>query len=311
MIKEIYIADPSIFNKLKPKQAKILIRLIDKILVSNENDDLFDILDGVLDLDNENMNTLARQLKKTTLDNIVGTIEILQKRQIAIHKLKEIMENRFSEILETPDLQRIIENNTWLFGPKYAILGAEEDTFHKIAKNLRDQINDIDVVSDEDISEGADTEGVNRQVDLFLSRKTPTYDSHGKQYYNCVIIEIKRPGISLNKKHLQQLDDYAEIIARHEAFNSAHMKFELLLIGRKISRDDVRIKQRMESLKDKGEFGLVTDGRIKCYVKNWFTIFDEFNLTNGYLIENLSTKLESLEQTPTNDLVEGLQVKSV
>lgn len=195
--------------------------------------------------------------------------------------------------------------------PKYAILGAEEDTFHKIAKNLRDQINDIDVVSDEDISEGADTEGVNRQVDLFLSRKTPTYDSHGKQYYNCVIIEIKRPGISLNKKHLQQLDDYAEIIARHEAFNSAHMKFELLLIGRKISRDDVRIKQRMESLKDKGEFGLVTDGRIKCYVKNWFTIFDEFNLTNGYLIENLSTKLESLEQTPTNDLVEGLQVKSV
>ena len=62
VIKEIYIADPSIFNKLKPKQAKILIRLIDKILVSNENDELFDILDGVLDLDNENMNTLARQL---------------------------------------------------------------------------------------------------------------------------------------------------------------------------------------------------------------------------------------------------------
>ncbi len=310
VVKEIYFADPSIFNKLKAKQAKILINLIDKILVSNKNDDLFDILDGVLDLDNENMSLLAKQLKKTTLDNIIGTIEVLQNRQTTIHKLKEIMENRFATVLETPDLQKIIENNTWLFGAKYETLGAEEDTFHNIAKKLRNQINDIDVISEDDVSEGATVEGINRQVDLFLSRKTPQFDSTGKKFFNCLIIEIKRPGISLNKKHLQQLDDYAEIIEKHDAFNSAHMRFELILIGRKISKDDIRIKQRIESLKDKGENGLITDGRIKCYVKNWFTIFDEFDLTNGYLLENLKTKLDSLEDTSTKNLIEDLQAKS-
>ena len=33
------------------------------VLVSNENDALFDVLEGVLDLDAENMSLLARQLR--------------------------------------------------------------------------------------------------------------------------------------------------------------------------------------------------------------------------------------------------------
>ena len=226
-------------------------------------------------------------------------------------KLREIMENRFTEVSETPDLQSIIENNTWLFGSQYTTLGAEEDTFQVIAKNLRDKVQDINLVSNDDLAEGSVITGVNRQVDLFLARKVPTYDSEGKEFYKCIIIEIKRPGIALNKKHLQQVDDYAEIITKHAAFGSDRMKFELILVGRKISRDDVQIKRRLVGLKDKGEYGLVTsDNNIKCYVKDWFTIFDEFDLSNRYLLENLSTKLGTLSDIPTKNLVDELQSKT-
>ncbi|MGZ8174845.1 MULTISPECIES: ATP-binding protein [Methylobacter] len=308
VVKEIYLADPSIFNNINAKQAKILIRLLDKILVSNENDSLFDVLEGVVELDSENLDMLANQLHKTTLENVISTIESLQKRQHAVLKLREVMENRFAEVSETPDLQKIIENNTWLFGPQYTTLGAEEDTFQVIAKNLRDEVKDINLVNDDDLAEGAIVDGVNRQVDLFLARKVPTYDSEGKEFYKCVIIEIKRPAVSLNKKHLQQVDDYAEIITNHAAFGSDRMRFELILVGRKISRDDVQIKRRLNSLKDKGEYGLVTDdNNIKCYVKDWFTIFDEFDLSNRYLLTNLNTKLGTMSDTPTRDLIEELQ----
>mgnify|MGYP000488705644 CR=1 FL=1 len=310
-VKEIYLADPAIFNTLNSKQSKILIRLLDRILVSNENDSLFDVLEGVIGLDADNLDRLANQLHKTTLENIVSTIESLQKRQLSVSKLREIMENRFTEVSETPDLQSIIENNTWLFGSQYTTLGAEEDTFQVIAKNLRDKVQDINLVSNDDLAEGSVITGVNRQVDLFLARKVPTYDSEGKEFYKCIIIEIKRPGIALNKKHLQQVDDYAEIITKHAAFGSDRMKFELILVGRKISRDDVQIKRRLVGLKDKGEYGLVTsDNNIKCYVKDWFTIFDEFDLSNRYLLENLSTKLGTLSDIPTKNLVDELQSKT-
>jgi hypothetical protein len=310
LVRKIYYADPTIFNSLKEKQLKIIVRLLDKISISCDNDSLFDVLESVLELEPEKMKALSMQISKSKLEYIVSTIEVLQKRQTAIHKLREIMEHRFSEVLETPDLQKIIENNTWLFGAQYATLGAEEDTFQAIAKKLRSQINDIDVISDDDISDGATVEGVNRQVDLFLSRKVPVHDSQGNPSYKCVIIEIKRPGISLNKKHLQQIDDYTEIIAKHDAFGSDRMKFELILVGRKISRDDFRIRQRMDGLKDKGEYGLVSYTPIKCYVKDWFTIFDEFDLMNAYLIDNLHTKLESFSESSTERLVKDLQSKT-
>lgn len=308
MVKDIYLADPQVFNRLSAKPAKILIRLLDKVLVSNENDTIFEVLEGVLDLNSESVENLANQLRKTTFENIISTIESLQRRQHTIHMLKEIMDNRFSEVLETPDLQKIIENNTWLFGPQYTTLGAEEHSFTSIAKNLREKIKGVNIVSDSDIEEGAKVEGANRQVDLFLARRIPTFDASNKQIFKCVIVEIKRPSISLNKKHLQQVDEYCEIISKHPSFASDKIIYEVILIGRKISKDDFQIRHRMNSLKDKSEFGLVTnDDKIKCYVKDWYTIFDEFYLSNSYLLKTLNSKLHDLSERDTGDIVVDLQ----
>lgn len=310
LIKEIYISDPQVFNNVSKKPAKILIRLLDKILVSNENDSVFEVLEGVLDLSNESMESLAEHLRTTTLENIVSTIEVLKKRQNAVHCLKEVMDNRFLEVLETPDLQKIIESNTWLFGPQYTTLGAEEDDFTRIAKNLRERITGVDEVTAQDIEQEKLVDGAKRQVDLFLARKTKTFDARGNSIFKCVILEIKRPSVSLNKKHLQQLDDYAEIISKHPSFNSDRMYFELVLIGRKISKDDFQIKHRKESLKHCAEYGLVSESpKMKCYVKDWFTIIDEFELNNTYLLENLNTRLESLSEQNTECLVQQLQQK--
>lgn len=308
VLKNIYVADPTIFNKIKEKQAKVLVRLLDVLLVSNENDALFDVLDGVLDLNSESIAALAEQMSRTTLENIISTIEVLQKRQLSVHKLREIIGVRYKEVLETPDLQKIIENNTWLFGPQYTTLGAEEDTFTRIARNLREQVKGIHDVESGDIFEDVEIKGANKQVDLFLARKIPTFDADGKEIFKCVIIEIKRPSVSLNKKHLQQLDDYAEILAKHPDFSSDKLRFELILVGRKISKEDIQIRQRLKSLKEKAEYGLVTDtDNMKCYVKDWFTIFDEFELSNNYLLGNLQTKLEDLTADPTVSMVKELQ----
>ncbi|SAK51044.1 DNA mismatch repair protein [Caballeronia glebae] len=310
LVTSIYVADPSVFNAASKKQRKIIIRLLDRLAVSNENDSLFDVLNSVLDLDEESVKSLADQLKQTTLENIIATIEILQRRQAAASKLRALMNDHYRDVLETPDLQKIIENNTWLFGPGYETLGAEEDTFTKIARELRNKIPQINNIGAEDVDdEVADIAGAQRQTDLFLARRIPTIAPNGQQVYRCVIIEIKRPGIALNIKHLRQLDDYATIIKKHPEFGSERMHFELILIGRKISAADTEIESRMRGQIARGELGLVSDDpRMKRYVLNWYTLLDSFELANTFLLEQLRFRRDSFNQSTKDQLVEELQV---
>lgn len=308
IVRAIYTADPAVFNSMTKKQRKILVRLLDRLSVSNENESLFDILHNVLELDATSVDELAAQLKKTTLENIISTIELLQRRQHAVSELRALMNFHYAEVLETPDLQRIVENNTWLFGPQYETLGAEEATFTKVVKTLRDHVRDIDRIEDDDVEGAASVEGANRQPDLFLARKLVHFDSFGKKYYRCIVVEIKRPSIALNIKHLRQLDDYAAIIKKYPEFTSENIHFELILLGRKISDSDTEIASRMAQLLSRGETGLVTqDPRMKRYVLNWYTLLDGFELANSALLERLKLKRDELSNRSKDELVGQLQ----
>lgn len=317
-VKSLYLADPTIFNNIKEKPVKILLALIDKILVSNENDTIFEIIGEILNLDENQINIFSRQIKNSSLKNIVSTIEVLQKRELAVHKLREIMVKHYREVLETPDLQGIIESNTWLFGNKYTMLGAEEDDFQKISLNLRKHVKGIDLIDEgdlesTDLEEELNIDGVRRQVDLFLARKNIGFNSRGESYYQCTIIEIKRPAIALNEKHLKQIRDYARIISEHSGFSMEKMRFEIILVGRKISEKDFDIHSALETAVAKNEPGLVfstKNDRIKGYVKTWGTIFAEFDLANHYLLNKLQTKRDSLEEKSSKQLVDDLQKPS-
>jgi hypothetical protein len=312
LVKLVYMSDPTVMTSLNKKQKKIIVRLLDRISVSNENDALFNILNEVLDLDGPSLEKFSGQLRHTQLEHIISTIEVLQQRQTAVRKLKDLMNNHYKIVLETPDLQQIIENNTWLFGHRYETIGAEEDTFTKIAKSLREKVKYINDVDSDDFEDDAEIDGANRQTDLFLARKIPALDSFGKKYYRCIVIEIKRPSIALNIKHLRQLDDYANIIKKHPEFSSEHIRFELILIGRKISQADTEINSRLQGQIHKSDMGLVSDdGAMKRYVMNWYTLLDGFELAHSHLLEVLKLRRESFASWTKQELVEDLQSSEI
>lgn len=308
LVRNIYIAEPRVFHNATKKQAKLIIRLLDRLAVSNENDALFEVLEGALDLDAKSMENLAKQLNRTTLENIVASIEVLQRRATAVQQLRYVMNEHYRKVLETPDLQKVIESNTWLFGPRYETIGAEEDTFAKIVRGMRDEIMARGPVDMEDVDDEKDLPGAQRQVDLFMARKFPAFDSLGNLVYKCIVVEIKRPAISLNKKHLRQLEDYAEIIANEPQFKSEKMHFELILLGRQISSADTIIKSRLNAHALRNDPGLVTeDSRIKLYVMNWYTLLDGFELTHGFMLDKLKLKRDDYSAATREELVVELQ----
>lgn len=310
LVRNIYIAEPRVFQTASKKQAKLIIRLLDRLAVSNENDALFDVLEGALDLDAKSVQVLANQLKNATFENIVASIEILQRRAMAVEQLRHVMNVHYREVLETPDLQKVIESNTWLFGPRYETLGAEEDTFTEIARKMRDKVMARNPVDVDDVDDEEDLPGAKRQTDLFLARKFPSLDSTGNKVYKCIVVEIKRPAISLNKKHLRQLEDYAEIIKHQPQFKSEKMHFELILLGRQISSADTIITSRLNSHVLRNDPGLVTeDPRMKLYVMNWYTLLDGFDLTHGFMLEKLKLKRDDYSTSTREELVVELQAE--
>jgi hypothetical protein len=313
ILRAIYTADPTALKSLKKAQKKIVVRLLDKLAVSNENDAIFEVLNSVLELDDVSTKLLAKQLKSMSLQSIVSAIEVLRRRHEVADKLRTLMNDHYVETLETPDLQGIIEANTWLFGSSYETLGAEEDTFTKIAKSLRDAVRGVDHVDREDLDTNEPTtiQGANKQMDLFLARKVPHHDSMGRKIYRCIVVEIKRPSIALNYKHLQQLDGYAQLIKKHAEFSSEAMHFELILIGRKISEADTEIRSRMQGQVAKGLPGLVSDDdRMKRFVLNWYTLLDNFLLTNQAMIDALKLKRDSFANLSRPELVTDMQKKA-
>ncbi|WP_186302764.1 ATP-binding protein [Pseudomonas alabamensis] len=310
ILRVVLISEPRVFKDSNKKQRKLVIRLLDRLAISNENDAIFEVLESVLDLDDSAMRIFSDQIKTAKLNNIIQTIERLQKRELAVSRIDEIMRNHYQKTLETPDLQSVIEANTWLFGNQYETIGAEEDTFTVIAKKHRDLVGGIDSIEEHDIDEGATVEGANRQVDLFLVRKQMQFDSATHQpYFKCVIIEIKRPSVALNKKHLRQIEDYAEIIEKSAEFNGARTRYEIILVGRKISGEDTAIKNQLIGHSGMNEPGLVGTGRVKQYVKTWKTIIEEFEIANNFLLSTLQTQIKTIEGTQ-EELLARLQEPS-
>lgn len=307
IVRMVYVADPGLFGSLPKKQRSVLIRLLDRLSVSNENDAIFDVLRGVLDLDAVAVKQLASHLERTSFDSIVETIEALQKRQTAVDQIRQLMRVHYKEVRETPDLQKIIELNTWLFGPQFETLGAEETTFTEIARRLRSKIREIDKVTDQDIEDEATIEVSQRQPDLFLVRKLPVPDALGRMQNRWVIIEIKRPSIALNYRHLAQIDEYIRIIEGDSEFAADQTRVELILVGRKISSADTTIRSRLKQIADRGVPGLIRqDERFTVFVLNWETILAGFELTNEYLLKHLRLKRTELEGASKVELVDAL-----
>ena len=308
MVRQTYIADPRLFDGGSEKQTKVLIRLLDRLAVSSENDALVDVLNGALELDPAATARLAGHLRRSSMENIAASIDVLQRRELAVQKLRHLMTEHYRDVLELPDLQRIIENNTWLFGPRYETLGAEDDSFTKIARSIRDRVVGLREPAEEDVDCADDLHAARRQPDLFLARKFPAVDSLGRQIYKFIVIEMKRPAISLNKKHLRQLEDYAEIIKSMAEFDSELMHFELILVGRRISSKDSRIRSRLHGNVVRGDLGLIEDNpNMKLYVMNWTSLLASFELTHHFMLEKLKLKRAELVGRTKGELVAELQ----
>ena len=287
MISVIYSAEPKIFSNLNVTQQKTLIRLFDMSMQSGEIENLYAVLEGVMDMSSEDRADLAGLLKYTNLSNITKTIAIIKDRLEVIQKLKYLVldEERYST--EIDHIQPFIEKNYWIFGEQYYLVTAEEPDFEEALRRY------LYVLRGEDHPKGTiHIDSMHRQKEMDIFAVQRRLDGTVKK---CIVVELKRPSKVLGSKELQQVKNYFSVIDGESRFNAPNIDWEFFLVGNDYNKE---IADEIESARHHGERPLVFSvGRKKIYVKKWSEIFTEHEINLNFLHEKLAIKQEELIKT--------------
>lgn len=282
-ITQLYQVEPKIFSNLNPTQKVTFIRFISLIVDSGEVEDLFKILDGVVDLSSGERERFARQLQTTKMSSIVNTIELISDRYKSVAEFKKLVFDPNMYAGEVPHLQKMMEKNYWLIGEEYQLLTAAEPKFEEALRRYTYLLHGID-------SKGAvDHESKNREMDLFLVRQ-----GKKQSIVENIVLELKHPtNIRLGKKEFDQVYDYYQVIRSIDQFNGSNMDWKFYLIGNQFDSTGY-IESQIKSHKNHGEPGLMFIGEYRVYAFRWSEIFTEFELKHDFLNKNLKLELERL-----------------
>lgn len=294
VVRELYEADPRIFNGLNNQQKLTLVRLLSLIMDSSERDHLLDVMEGVVNLNRDERMDLARILQSSQLSNVIATIKMVEDRFTAVNELKKMVHSPEFNANERDHLQTHIERHYWLFGEQYHLVTAAEPDFEEALRRylyiLRGEKKDK---KDTKIEH----ESKNKEMDIFAVRWLPVLD-----HINNIVLELKHPNVILGKEELDQVKEYMDVILHQDEFNATNMSWEFYLVGNKYND---YIVGEFENAKSHGQPHLVYKrANYRIFVLKWSEVTTNFELRHNFLLDRL--KIERAKLATTEESADGI-----
>jgi len=250
---------------------RFVLELVKNALEQNPGN-LQTILQEVLQLKQGEQDDLASLLRneQTTLPSIIKAARTVADRLDFLYLLESLLyvpENK-QKLRERSELHKLLEKEFWIFGEEFS-LGVSDQSLKAVLKRHREKLG-LDKQGDEyDESEVTDLEGKRRIVDLMLSARIPQNNEEHRRH---LVIELKAPKQKINRKVIEQIEDYARGVAADERFKSGGIKVEWDFIA--ISNDfDANAEARAESGED--DYGLIEKrGNYRIWIMRWSQILE-------------------------------------
>ena len=302
IVKVVCQTEPKIFSSLNNEQKKTLVRLFDLVMQSGETNNLFVILNEIVELDAEEREELAKELRYCTLGNITKTISLIQDRYRAIDLLKQLLYNYELNANERDHLQKFIEEHYWVFGEQYTLVTAAEPKFEEALRRY------TKLLTGDDEEKHIEDKDKNKEMDIFAVRQNIENDT-----INNIVIELKHPKISLGQKQYQQIYNYMNVISKQPEFIANNATWEFYLIGNKFDTTG-DIENLYENAKSHGEKSLVYKVKnFKIYIKTWSEILNEFEIKHKFIQDKLEIQRKEIIENSKdiNELMEKSENSAV
>lgn len=298
LLKTIYTISPSLFVGKSNSEKKFICATFAGLL-SNQDDNLISIiLEQLAELTDDEKKDLTDILNRTTLSHIIKTTKEIDHRLDVLDKLKILISEYEKETLEVKHIQKILDENFWIFGEQFRLFSTTEGALKNVLIKYAKEILEID-------NPELETEP-NGEVDLFLTKS----ESIGEKYHKNIVIEIKRASKKLRQDtEYKQIDDYRKKILEQNLCNGETQHWEFYLIGKDY---DDNIAELIENSKQHGEVekGLtlnIKNGRVKIYVRKWSDILEvEWNSKMKYLKDKLQIEAKKTKENTVDKIVDQL-----
>jgi hypothetical protein len=233
------------------------IELVDLFLKAFDNQNFMDMIRAINALDEMHQTDLLKLLTEANILEAVQMASLISIKVEIIHKFKQLID---SEAKEKPDMQNVLRDNPWLINPAWSTLQHEMSLDRVIAEHAPDLQRKGRGRKHGPAAE-ANTGG--RRLDIFCLG-----DSMRK-----VVVETKRPGLTVGDIEIQQTMDYVFFLRNWFAKSNtpgSHMQVDGLLIASDIKRDHINWKETAE--------------KQSIYVRTWTDLWHQAeNLYGDYL----------------------------
>ena len=267
-------------RKANQSTKKLTYKLIQEAVRTNPSS-IKRILSEVFDLTKEQQDNLAEMLSYTTLPAIIDTAKTIGDRLTFIYMLEEMVYNDSigKPIKERSQFHKILLKELWVFGEKY-FLGTSD----KSLKNVL--LKHIKCLGREDLIPNIPpeaTENLSAIPDICLFNQTCI----GYEMLENLVIELKKPTLTLGKNELDQIENYAITVSANPIFAKDSTKWNFILIGKDFN-DYVKEKLKNKVL---GTGNLYNTDTVSVSVLKWSDVIQENKFKYEHLREKLNFQL--------------------
>ncbi|MBE6455309.1 MAG: hypothetical protein E7014_02530 [Alphaproteobacteria bacterium] len=262
-------------NVLKTKETRQFIVSTVKVLLEREPEHFANILQKLLNLTSEETSEFSKLLDETDLSNIIKTSTMVSNRLKFLEALRMLVYGDIADkVKERSQLHKIVAREAWIFGEEYN-LQASDKTFDTTISEIRKTIPNF--------CGEYEVEGGSKIPDLFFTSKRFFADQPW-----ALIVELKRPKVSIGIDEVQQIKNYYNILKKRPEF--ANWKIDFIVVSSDIDQDiyDGEIKDKRTGLLRYSEENLLK----KIYVKRWGDILDQNNCSYANLKLSLDMDMD-------------------
>jgi hypothetical protein len=264
---------------------KLTLSLVKEAL-ENNTASLQKILAEVIGLPDEKREELADILEKTSLENIIDTMRTVTDRIDFLNGLELLIyDPEYSKkVKERKHLHKIIINETWVFGDDYTY-GADDLTLKNVLKQYLKNLGRDDF---EEIVNSEDNSDLETIPDVCLWKQ---YNLGKADYFENLIIELKKPTKDAGFTELTQIDSYASKVSNDTRFPKEKTKWTFILLVRNI-KDELKTKVEQEHRR----YGHVTESKyVDVFVLRWSDIIHAARAKYKYIKDKLDLNLQTNE----------------
>ncbi|MFT4289499.1 ATP-binding protein [Nocardioides sp.] len=259
---------------------KVVLNLL-QTAVRQDPENLATIFHEVAALNQTDRDTLTKLLGETTLPAIIKAANVVTSRNKFLAGLERLIfpPEGADTIKERDHLHPMLERELWVFGEAYHLMSSERGLTEMLRTHLK-----LEGLPTKGVEPVTRWDGKGGRLDLHLAVKMQEFD-----ITRHLVVELKAPEITLGRKELDQVEDYANTVLQNAAFASEKATWDFILVG--TGYDQVVENRFSEGTRAEG---LVLSPeakngrpRVRVYVRKWRDIIDENRGRLRFMTSNL------------------------